>query len=77
MIIESITLNDKISYGINQQFSHNSKMENNLPTVYIFRMRYLKLGQKHIFPPITNYYTFYEVMFLILIVKCIFLELRY
>lgn len=56
MIIESITLNDKISYGINQQFSHNSKMENNLPTVYIFRMRYLKLGQKHLFHPITNCY---------------------
>lgn len=28
-------MNDKISYGTNQQLSHNSKMENNLLTVYI------------------------------------------
>lgn len=35
MTIESITMNDKISYGTNQQLSHNSKMENNILTVYI------------------------------------------
>lgn len=38
MLIENITLRGKISYGTDQQCSHtcNSKMENNLPTVYIY-----------------------------------------
>lgn len=56
MLIENITLSGKVFYGTDQQCSHNSKMENNLPTVYIFRMRYLKLGQKNLFHPITNIY---------------------
>lgn len=36
MLIENITLSGKIFYGTDQQCSHNSKMENNLPTVYIY-----------------------------------------
>lgn len=56
MLIENITLSGKVFYGTDQKCSHNSKMENNLPTVYIFRIRYLKLGQKHLFHPITSIY---------------------
>lgn len=56
MIIENITLSGKIFYGTDQQCSHNSKMENNLPTVYIFRMRCLKVGQTHFSHSITNIY---------------------
>lgn len=36
MLIENITLSGKGFYGTDQQCSHNSKMENNLPTVYIY-----------------------------------------
>lgn len=50
MLIENITLSGKFFYGTDQQCSHNSKMENNLPTVYIFRMRYLKVGHTHFLP---------------------------
>lgn len=35
MLIENITLSGKNFYVTDQQCSHNSKMENNLPTVYI------------------------------------------
>lgn len=56
MIIENITLSGKVFYGTDQQCSHNSKMENNLPTVYIFRMRCLKVGHTHFSYPITNIY---------------------
>lgn len=36
MLIENITLSGKVFYGTDQQCSHNSKMENNLPTVYTY-----------------------------------------
>lgn len=77
MIIENITLSGKNFYVTDQQCSHNSKMENNLPTVYIQNaLPEIRTDTLFFIPSPISIYVLW-VMFLILLVKCIFLELRY